>query len=68
MEDYLGWTDDQGRMFDPWPRSHLSAGGKIIGQAERPMMVEEPVAFWENWIGRDFAEDGITRSKARWCR
>ena len=58
MEDYLGWTDDQGRIFDPWLRSHLAAGGKIIGPAPRSMTVEEPVAFWENWTGRSFAEDG----------
>lgn len=58
MEEYVGWTDDKGRMYDPWLRSHLSAGGKIIGPAPRSMVVEEPVAFWENWTGRSFAEDG----------
>jgi len=58
MEDYLGWTDDKGRIYDPWLRSHLSAGGKIIKPAERSMTVEEPVAFWENWIGHRFEGSG----------
>jgi hypothetical protein len=58
MEDYLGWTDDKGRIFDPWLRSHLSAGGKIIKQAERSMTVEEPIAFWETWIGHRFEGSG----------
>jgi len=58
MEDYLGWTDDKGRVFDPWMRSHLAAGGKIIKQAERSMTVEEPVAFWETWLGRHFEGSG----------
>jgi hypothetical protein len=58
MEDYLGWTDDKGRIFDPWLRSHLSAGGKIIKPAERSMTVEEPVAFWETWIGHRFEGSG----------
>ncbi len=58
MEEYLGWTDERGRAFDPWLRSHLSAGGKIIKPAERSMVVEEPVAFWEMWSGRSFARTG----------
>ncbi len=58
MEDYVGWTDDQGRIFDPWLRSHLAAGGKIVGPAARSMTVEEPVAFWETWAGRDITADG----------
>lgn len=58
MDEYLGWTDDRGRIFDPWLRSHLAAGGKIVGPAARSMTVEEPVAFWETWAGRDISEDG----------
>ncbi|MFO1016482.1 MAG: hypothetical protein U1E03_02725 [Hyphomonadaceae bacterium] len=58
MEDYIGWTDEKGRLFDPWLRSHASAGGKIIKQATRSMVVEEPVAFWEMWSGRTFDATG----------
>lgn len=58
MEEYLSWTDDKGRVFDPWLRSHLAAGGKIVKPAERSMVVEEPVAFWEAWTGRTFAQTG----------
>lgn len=58
MEDYLSWKDDKGRAFDPWLRSHLAAGGRIVGPAARSMVVEEPVAFWETWTGREFTESG----------
>jgi GNAT superfamily N-acetyltransferase len=58
MDDYLSWTDDRGRIYDPWLRSHLSAGGKIIKQAARSMTVEEPVAFWETWLGQRFEGSG----------
>ncbi len=58
MDAYLGWTDDTGRMFDPWLRSHLAAGGKIIKPAERSMVVEEPIGFWEMWSGRAFERSG----------
>jgi GNAT superfamily N-acetyltransferase len=58
MEEYIGWTDDKGRNFDPWLRSHLAAGGRIIKPASRSMTVEEPVAFWETWTGRTFDASG----------
>jgi GNAT superfamily N-acetyltransferase len=58
IEDYIGWTDDAGRAFDPWLRSHLASGGAIVGPAARSMIVEEPIGFWEMWTGRNFAESG----------
>lgn len=58
LEAYLNWTDDRGRLFDPWLRSHAAAGGRIVRPAERSMVVEEPVAFWEMWSGRSFEQSG----------
>lgn len=58
MEEYITWTDDRGRLFDPWLRSHAAAGGRLIKPAERSMVVEEPVAFWEMWSGRNFVQTG----------
>ena len=58
IADYMSWTDDCGRPYDPWIRSHLSVGGKLVGPCERSMVVEEPVAFWENWSKQQFKESG----------
>ena len=58
MDEYITWKDDSGRLFDPWLRSHASAGGKIIKPADRSMVVDEPVAFWEMWRGSPFPETG----------
>lgn len=58
LESYLSWTDDKGRTYDPWLRSHLAARGKIIKPAERSMVVEEPVGFWEMWSGRTYGQTG----------
>jgi hypothetical protein len=58
IDDYISWTDDKGRLFDPWLRSHAAAGGRIIKPAERSMVVEEPVGFWEMWSGRTYSESG----------
>jgi hypothetical protein len=58
MHEYIAWTDDNGRPYDPWLRSHLAAGGRIVGEAPRSMVVDEPVAFWETWAGRTFEQSG----------
>jgi GNAT superfamily N-acetyltransferase len=58
IADYMAWTDESGRPYDPWLRSHLSVGGKLIGPCERSMVVHEPIAFWENWSKQQFKESG----------
>ncbi|GAN00335.1 hypothetical protein U91I_04001 [alpha proteobacterium U9-1i] len=59
MDEYMAWTDDKGRTYDPWLRSHLAAGGRVVGHASRSMVVEEPVAFWETWGGQRFEQSGL---------
>lgn len=56
--DYITWTDERGRAYDPWVRSHLAAGAKLIGPCERSMVVNEHVAFWENWSRQRFEQSG----------
>lgn len=58
IEEYIGWTDERGRAYDPWLRSHLASGGKVVGPCSRSMVVEEPLAFWENWTGQHYEESG----------
>jgi hypothetical protein len=58
IADYIGWTDETGRVYDPWLRSHLSLGGKLIGPCERSMVVHEHIAFWENWSKQRFERSG----------
>lgn len=58
IEEYVAWTDGSGRVFDPWLRSHVSHGGKIVRTCERSMVVEQHIAFWETWAGRRFEHSG----------
>lgn len=58
IDDYVTWTDGRGRAFDPWLRSHLSSGGKLVGPCRRSMVVEEPIAFWETWAKQEYPESG----------
>lgn len=58
IDDYITWTDGRGRAFDPWLRSHLSSGGKLVGPCRRSMVVEEPIAFWETWSKKSYSRSG----------
>jgi hypothetical protein len=58
IDDYITWTDDRGRPYDPWLRGHISAGGSIVKPCKRSMVVEEPVAFWEAWTQKQFKVSG----------
>ncbi|MCK9361808.1 GNAT family N-acetyltransferase [Patescibacteria group bacterium] len=49
MGEYVAWGDDRGRIFDPWLRSHVAAGGTLRGVCDRSMVVEKPIEFWEDW-------------------
>ena len=59
IDEYITWTDHSGRVFDPWLRSHLSSGGKLVGPCERSMVVDEPLPFWETWAGQTFDRSGV---------
>lgn len=58
IQDYITWTDGYGRQYDPWLRSHLSSGGKLIRPCERSMVVDEHLGFWENWSKTRFERSG----------
>ncbi len=58
IDDYITWTDGYGRPYDPWLRSHLSSGGKLVKPCERSMVVDEHLCFWENWSRQRFDHSG----------
>jgi hypothetical protein len=58
MEEYVEWRDERGRMFDPWLRSHVAVGGKVISVCDRSMVVERPIDFWRPWTWSNLDQDG----------
>lgn len=58
IDDYVGWTDHNGRVYDPWLRSHVACGAKVLGPCKRSMVVDEPLPFWETWAKQTFDEPG----------
>lgn len=58
IEHYVGWRRADGSHFDPWLRTHERLGGTIVAPAPRSMLIEAPVADWQEWTGMPFPEDG----------
>jgi GNAT superfamily N-acetyltransferase len=58
IEQYLEWRREDGRHFDPWIAVHERAGGAIVRPAPQSMVIEAPVAEWEEWTQMRFPGDG----------
>lgn len=58
IERYIGWTTDDGRMFDPWLRVHQRAGATVLAVCPESMTIPAPVGKWEQWTGLRFPESG----------
>ncbi len=58
IEQYIEWRRDDGSHFDPWIRVHERAGATIVQAAPNSMLIEAPVADWEEWTAMRFPGDG----------
>ena len=58
IERYVEWRREDGSHFDPWLRVHERVGGEIVQVAPRSMLIEAPVADWEEWTEMRFPGDG----------
>jgi GNAT superfamily N-acetyltransferase len=58
MEQYIEWRREDGKLFDPWLRTHAELGAEILGVAPESMTIAGPVANWEEWTGVRFPADG----------
>jgi GNAT superfamily N-acetyltransferase len=58
MSRFAQWTRPDGLHLDPWIRTHQRLGARILCPAPRSMIVEGPVAQWQEWAGMPFPESG----------
>jgi GNAT superfamily N-acetyltransferase len=58
IERYIEWRRPDGSHFDPWIRVHERIGGEVFAPAPESMVMDCPVADWEEWTGMRFPEDG----------
>ena len=58
MAEFLAWTRPDGLPSDPWLRTHVRAGGRIVGPCHRAWSLGGSVADWERWSGRPLPVTG----------
>ncbi|MGI3786254.1 MAG: hypothetical protein ACRYG2_36380 [Janthinobacterium lividum] len=50
LEEYLTWRTPEGEAFDPWVRTHLRAGARLLGVAPASMTITGPTQDWRTWV------------------
>lgn len=58
IETYAGWVRPDGLPFDPWLRSHIKVGGKIVSTAPHSQTMTGTVEQWEQWTEMKFLSTG----------
>jgi len=46
MTEYISWKNENGEAFDPWLRTHIGLGAKVLGVAEKSITITQPLSRW----------------------
>jgi hypothetical protein len=60
MRDYVNEVRADGLPHDPWLRTHVRVGGRIVKIAPYAMTIVGTVAQWSEWTGMTFEKSGVT--------
>ncbi|MFH2036632.1 MAG: hypothetical protein ABIJ45_09535 [Candidatus Zixiibacteriota bacterium] len=58
IDDYIKWKNNDGFPFDPWLRTHLRSGARIVKPCRRAMTISGTVEEWESWTKLKFPQSG----------
>lgn len=58
IEHYVNWQNDAGLPFDPWLRTHIKQGAKIIKICDQAMTIIDSITRWETRADMRFPETG----------
>ncbi|HVC57485.1 MAG TPA: hypothetical protein VND95_16140 [Stellaceae bacterium] len=56
--DYVARRRDDGLPHDSWLRTHVRAGGRVVGIAPTSMVIAGTLAEWSSWTGMEFTQSG----------
>ncbi len=55
---YVLWRREDGRLLDPWMRTHERLGARVGAPLPCSLRIEGTVADWESWVGMALPESG----------
>ncbi|GAA1396497.1 50S ribosomal protein L36 [Catellatospora coxensis] len=58
IERYQAWTRPDGLPQDPWLRTHVRMGARVLAAAPRSQVITGSVADWESWTGLALPDTG----------
>lgn len=58
ISTYAAWTRDDGSPLDPWLRTHVRLGGRIIAMAPHSQTMTGTVGQWQSWTGLKLPSTG----------
>jgi hypothetical protein len=58
IEQYASWTRPDGSPFDPWLRTHVRLGARMLAPAAHGMEIVGSIAEWEEWTELLLPGDG----------
>lgn len=57
MIDYISYKEND-KIFDPWIRTHMNSGAKVINVCNNAMNVKGDISFWESLVGAKIKKSG----------
>lgn len=58
MTHYAARQREDGLPWDPWLRTHIRAGGRVVGVCPASMTIGGCLGQWRTWTGLPFDSDG----------
>ena len=58
IETFMTWTREDGLPLDPWLRTHVRLGAKLLAPAPASQTMTGTVADWEKWTNMPFPSAG----------
>ena len=58
IDTFAGWTRPDGAPVDPWLRTHVWLGGRVIATAPPSQTMTGTVEQWQAWTGLQFPSTG----------
>lgn len=58
IDTFAAWLRPDGLPLDPWLRTHVRSGGRIIAMAPHSQTMVGTVSQWEEWTGLELPSTG----------